>query len=126
MSGTFADEYWNTACTEIEKLQKMGDWDLIDNTGDINVNNSTWQFKIKLFPNGLINKYKYRFCTREDQQLEGVDFFETYAPVMPCTKCFQTLVLVVLLEFKSKQGNVTAELLNADVEESDKKIPKGS
>ena len=42
---------------------------------------STWAFRCKRFPDGTIKKLKARFCARGDRQLEGVDFFDTYAPV---------------------------------------------
>ena len=42
----------------------------------------TWAFKSKQFPDGLIKKFKARFCARGDMQLDGIAFFETYAPVV--------------------------------------------
>ena len=47
----------------------------------LNVIRSTWAFKCKRYPDGLIKKFKARFCARGDMQLEGVDFFETYADI---------------------------------------------
>jgi hypothetical protein len=40
---------------------------------------STWAFKCKRYPGGLIKKFKARLCARGDKQLEGTDFFDTYA-----------------------------------------------
>lgn len=37
--------------------------------------------QIKRFPNELVPKIKARFYGRGDLQIEGVDFFETYAPI---------------------------------------------
>jgi hypothetical protein len=37
---------------------------------------SIWAFKLKCFPEGMVKKFKARFCARGDQQLEGVDFFD--------------------------------------------------
>ena len=48
-------------------------------------------------------------------QLEGVDFFETYAPVVQWTKIPIMLILEVLLSLKSKQGDVTCALLHANL-----------
>jgi hypothetical protein len=47
-------------------------------------------------------------------QLEGVDFFETYAPVVQWTTIWLTFILEVLLGLKSKQGEVTCAFLHAD------------
>ncbi len=48
-------------------------------------------------------------------QLEGVDFFETYAPVVQWTMIRLMLILEVLLGLKSKQGDVTCAFLHADL-----------
>ncbi|KAL7479591.1 hypothetical protein ACHAW6_005324 [Cyclotella cf. meneghiniana] len=42
----------------------------------------TWTFYLKRFPDSLIKKFKARFCVRGDCQVEGIDFFETWAPVV--------------------------------------------
>lgn len=77
---------------------------------------SVWAIKLKRFPNGMVKKFKARFCARGDQQLEGVDFFETYAPVVQWTTVRLMLILEVLLDLKSKQGDVTGAFLMASWE----------
>ena len=46
---------------------------------------------------------------------EGVDFFETYTPVVQWTTIWLMFILEVLLGLKSKQGNVTCAFLHADL-----------
>ena len=128
MKGPFYYEYWKAAVTEIETLESMGAWDVVDQTEDMNVIDSTWAFKLKRYPDGLIKKFKARFCARGDQQIEGVDFFETYAPVVQWTTVHLMLILEVLLGLKSKQGDVTAAFLHADIDEVENvyvKMPRG-
>ena len=48
----------------------------------MNVIDSIRAIKLKRFPDGKAKKFKARFCVRGDQQLEGIDFFEMYAPVV--------------------------------------------
>ena len=48
-------------------------------------------------------------------QLKGIDFFATYAPVVQWTTVRLMFILEVLLELKSKQGNVTCAFLHADL-----------
>ena len=50
-------------------------------------------FKLKRFPDGKVKKFKARFCAQGNQQLEGIDFFETYAPVVQWTTCVCCLFL---------------------------------
>ena len=128
MNGPFADEYWKAAVKEIETLEGMDAWDVVDKTPDMNVIDSTWAFKLKRFPDGMIKKFKGRFCARGDQQVEGIDYFETYAPVVQWTTVRLMLILEVLLGLKSKQGDVTAAFLHADVEKDEKvyvRMPHG-
>ena len=86
MNGPFRKEYWDAACKEIETLEEMEAWEVVDKTPDMNVIQSIWAFRLKRFPDGMVKKFKARFCARGDQQLEGVDFFETYAPVVQCVE----------------------------------------
>ncbi len=53
----------------------------------MNVLPGTWVFKCKRYPDGLIKKFKAQFCAQGDKQIEGVDFFETYAPGNPMDYC---------------------------------------
>ncbi len=50
-------------------------------------------------------------------QLEGIDFFETYVPVVQWTTVRLMLILEVLLWLKLKQVDVTAAFLHANLEE---------
>ena len=104
MNGDFKVEFWEAALAKIKTLEDMDSWDVVDRTNDMNVLASIWAFKIKRFPDGLIKKFKARFCARGDQQLEGINFFKTYAPVVQWTTVWLLLILEVLLKLKSKQG----------------------
>ncbi len=115
--GKFADEYWKAMELEIATLEARGAWEVLENDSETmpDVIQSTWAFKCKRFPDGLIKKFKARFCARCDMQLEGVDFFETYAPVVQWTMIRLMFILEVLLGLKSKQGDITCAFLHADL-----------
>ena len=68
----------------------------------------------KNFPYGLVNTFEAHFCARANQQLEGVYFFEIYAPVLQWTTVYLILVLEVLLELKPNQDNFIAAFLYAN------------
>ena len=115
--GKFADEYWKAMKLEIATLENIDAWSVIDRTSEHeNVISSTWAFKVKQYPDGLIKKFKARFCARGDQQLAGIDFFETYAPVVQWTTIRLMFILEILLGLKSKQGDVLCAFLHADLE----------
>ena len=119
MNGQFSDSFWDACYTELETLEEMEAWDVVDRPEGANVIASIWAFKIKRFPDGLIKKFKARFCARGDQQIEGIDFFETYAPVVQWTTIRLMLILEVLLDLQSKQGDVTAAFLHAKLNDGE-------
>ena len=120
MSGEHADKFWEACKVELNTLENMGAWEVVKRTAEMKVIKSTWAFKIKRYPDGLIKKFKARFCARGDMQVEGRDFFETYAPVVQWTTVRLMLILEVLLDLKSKQGDVTAAFLHAHLDEDEK------
>ena len=50
------DEYWKAAVTDVKTLEAMDSWEVIKCSEDMNVLQSTWAFKLKHFPDGLIKK----------------------------------------------------------------------
>ena len=60
----------------------MNAWEVVDREDYINVIKSTWAFKLKLYPYGWIIKFEASSCARGDMYLEGIDFLETYDPVV--------------------------------------------
>ena len=82
MSGPFSDEYWKAASKEIDTLEEMGACHIVECDDDMNDIHSTWAFKLKRYPDGLVKKFKAWFCARGDQQLEGIYFFKTYANML--------------------------------------------
>ena len=76
---------------------------------------STWAFKIKHFPSGLVRKLKARFCVRGDMQVKGVDWFENYAPVVQWTTVRLLLVLSAQLGLATKQADLTSAFVHADI-----------
>ena len=78
-------------------------WGVFERDDDMNVIESTWKFKIKLFADGLMKIFKARFCARCDQQLEGDNLFEAYDTIMQWTTIWIVVILEVLLGIKYKK-----------------------
>jgi hypothetical protein len=76
---------------------------------------STWAFKLKRYPDGTVKKYKARFCVRSDCQIEGVDFWETWAPVVQWSTVCTMMVLSTKLGLKSAQADITGAFVHADL-----------
>ena len=80
---------------EIAMLKALNAWEVLENNAQTmsNVIQSTWAFKCKWFPDGLIKKFKARFCARGSMQLEGIELFETYASVVLWTTIWLIFIL---------------------------------
>jgi hypothetical protein len=88
-------------------------WDLVPCTPERNVISSTWVLKVKRYPDGSVKKFKARFCARGDQQKEGIDFFETWLPVVQWSTIHIAMILTALRGWKSAQCNITAAFIHA-------------
>ena len=126
MKGPNADGFLKASTLEIATLQEMDAWTQVPLTKDMNVLDSTWAFKIKRFPDGLIRKLKARFCVRGDQQIEGVDFFDTFAPVVQWSTVRMLLVLSLTLGLATKQVDYVSAFCQALISEDIFiRLPKG-
>ena len=65
-------------------------------------------------------KFKAWFCAQGDQQLEGIDFFKMYVPLVQWTTVRLLPILEILLDLKSKQRDVTAAFLHGKLGEDER------
>jgi hypothetical protein len=114
-------EHWKIACeAEIAELERRATWtqversDLPDGT---NVIPGTWALKVKRLPDGSFRKFKARFCVRGDKQIEGLDFFETYAPVVSWTTVRMMLILSTSLNMSTVQVDYSNAFAQAHLKE---------
>jgi hypothetical protein len=75
-----------------------------------------WSFRRKRAPDWSIWKYRYHVCPNGGMQVEGVNFWETYAPVVSwCTVCL-TLILSLLSGLKSRQVDYVSAYTQAPLD----------
>ena len=70
---------------EIDDHTKREHWQIILRSSmpkNIKTIMAIWAFKRKRFPDGTLNKHKARLCAHGGQQQWGVNYWETYAPVV--------------------------------------------
>lgn len=117
MNGPDKVGYWEAAVTEIQTLKDKECWDVVDREHWMNVLPGTWAFKCKRYPDGRIKKFKGRFCARGDRQIDGVDVFDTFAPVTNWMTIRLLLTLSMILGLASRQVDYTAAFIHAPIEE---------
>ena len=65
----------------------------------------------------MIRKLKARFYVRDDRQIEGVDYFEAFAPVVQWETVRLLLILSIHLNLLTIQVDYTSEFLHTDIED---------
>ena len=66
---------------ELKMLEEAGTWEISDLPVGANLVGSKWVFHIKKDATGRVVRYKARLVAQGFCQVEGVDYFNTYAPV---------------------------------------------
>ena len=75
-----------------------------------------WVLKVKLNPDKTINKYKARLVARGDQQREGIDFHDTYAPVARMTSLRIIFAIAAIRQQRVHQMDVVSAYLHGEMD----------
>ena len=116
MNGPNAEGFTKAATIEYETLKKMEVWDVVTRQPWMHVLPGTWTFRVKRFTDGAIRKLKARFCARGDRQIQGVDYFDTWAPVVSWNTIRLLLVLSAVLDLATRQVDYTAAFVHAEID----------
>jgi hypothetical protein len=110
--GPFQAQLWQLMKIEFNTLTKDFDcWEYVPYLGK-NILPSTWEFKIKQYPDGQVKKFKARFCARGNRQQEGINNFETWALVLQWSTVRIVMTLAVKLNLISVQCDITASFIH--------------
>ena len=126
MSSMDAEGFKEAMAVEIDSLTKLETWSIMKRDNSKNILQGTWAFKRKRFPDGRVRKLKARFCVRGDQQIEGVDFFECYAPVVQWSTVRVVLIFVMMFGLETRQVDYNNAFAQAECkEEVYVELPRG-
>ena len=89
------DQWYRALNDEVKALQDNETWDLVRPPTDRDVIPGKWVYKV-----GQVDKYKARYVAKGFKQVEGLDYFETFAPTCK-PETFR-----ILLQQSTKQGHV--------------------
>ncbi|KAK1616769.1 hypothetical protein QYE76_022286 [Lolium multiflorum] len=112
------DPQWFAAMhDEFDTLQRNKTWTLVPRPPHANIITGKWVFKHKFHPDGTLDRHKARWVVRGFRQRAGVDFTDTFAPVVkPGTIC-TVLQLAVSRAWPVHQMDVSNTFLHGHLEE---------
>jgi hypothetical protein len=84
---------------EYDALIKQGTWSLVPPPPNHNVVGCKWVYKLKTHSDGSIARYKARLVAKGFHQQRGVDFDETFNPVIKPPTVRMVLSLAVSLHW---------------------------
>ena len=74
--------FWEAAMQdEYNSLLENQTWDLVPLPSDMKLVRCRWVYRTKKAADGQINKYKARLVAKGFQQVHGLDYDETFAPI---------------------------------------------
>ena len=120
-------ENWQEAMKdEFNSLDANKVWELVPPPNDRKIINSKWVFKCKLKENGLVERYKARLVAQGYSQRQGLDYEETFSPVVRFESVRTVIALAVSEKMKLHQMDVKTAFLNGELtEELFMKQPEG-
>jgi len=102
--------------SEMQSQASNGTWELVKRPPLARVLKNRWVYKIKPSPDGEQYKYKARLVVKGYNQIEGLDYEETFAPVCRYESVRILLSLAAALNLEMIQFDVETAFLNSDMD----------
>jgi transposase InsO family protein len=110
--------HWCTAMQEeFDALKKQGTWSLVLPPPHKNIVGYKWVYKLKHHSDGTIARYKARLVAKGFHQQHGVDYEETFSPVIKPPTVRLILSLAVAQHWPLRQLDVKNAFLHGTLKE---------
>ena len=126
VTGPNAKDWKLAIAEELASLAENESWLLTELPEGRSTVKCRWVFREKRGAEGEIIRYKARLVAKGFTQQYGIDYLETYAPVVKLTSLRIILVLAAFYNFEIHQGDIkSAYLLGRLDEEIYMEVPEG-
>jgi hypothetical protein len=76
-----------------------------------------WTYRRKRHPDGPLKKYKARLCVNSSRQIQGIDYTESFAPVVQWSTIHMVKTLAAMYNLKGKKIDFTQAFPQAKLKE---------
>ncbi|XP_068308687.1 uncharacterized protein [Pyrus communis] len=112
------DSEWRKAMVdEFNALQHNGTWTLVPSQPTMNILPNKWVYKIKRRSDGSIERYKARLVANGFHQQEGLDYAETFSPVVNHATIRLILSIAIHFNWPLRQLDVQNAFLHGSLNE---------
>ncbi|GJU77575.1 ribonuclease H-like domain-containing protein, partial [Tanacetum coccineum] len=113
------DPNWKQAmCDEYKALIDNNTWVLVPRPPNVNIVRSMWLYKHKYNADGSLNRYKARLVANGRSQQQGIDYDETFSPVVKPATIRTVLSLAVSRQWPIHQLDVKNAFLHGHLTET--------
>ena len=116
MQSSYAEKWKQAAQSEYESLMENQTWTLVLPEGRTPIS-CKWIFRVKRDVDGNISKWKGRLVARGFTQERGIDYQETFSPVVRFTNVRLLLIYGLQNQMLIHQMDVTTAFLNGLLDE---------
>ena len=102
---------------EFQALQRQHTWSLVPAPPHVNLVGCKWVFKLKLNSDGSISRYKARLVAKGFHQQAGVNFHETFSPMIKPTIVRLVLAIALSCQWELRQLDVSNAFLHGYLKE---------
>nr|QBH67450.1 hypothetical protein UE_1384 [Ustilago esculenta] len=101
---------------ELNSHQENNTWTIVNTPDNANIIGSQWVFKVKWKGDGTIDKYKARLVAQGYTQVHGIDYEETFTPVVKMATLRMLMIMSLQYDMKIYQLDVVTAYLNGKLD----------
>ena len=110
---------WTDAMeTEMKSMYENNVWTLVECPNDRKIIGSRWVYKRKIGSDGKISSYKARLVAQGYNQIEGIDYEDTFSPVVRYESVRVVVALAIHYDLIIHQMDVSSAFLNGELKET--------
>ncbi|KAJ0742843.1 putative RNA-directed DNA polymerase [Helianthus annuus] len=111
-------EWRHAMADELAALHRNGTWTLVPPVPNTNVVDCKWVYRLKTDQDGNLSRYKARLVAKGFHQQHGVDYNETFSPVIKPATIRTVLSLAVTNKWSLRQLDIQTAFLHGDLKET--------